>query len=252
VDPVFTHLLKMDPTGEQWLDALLELGLRATSTSPVPPGQRLVANHGPRWGKDEHKLPAPQALLECLVTHIDAQMVDASSSSAAARKKRHGLATGDANAITEALTKIRAGRRGRGWFVLEGPSMPDALLETEHAVVCIEGKRTEAKCTTHTSWMRTRSQLIRHMDAAMERYPSKQIYGLLIVEGDGDESATQPSAHWILQCAAQYESIMLDNSLPHRTADERERIANGILGVATWQSVCARVGPDWTSLPDVI
>jgi len=136
-------------------------------------------------------------------------------------------------------------------FVLEGESRPDALLETDTYVICIEGKRTEAVCTTHTTWMRTRSQLVRHMDAAIEAFPGKRVLGMLIVEGDGDATATTPSAHWQTECAAQTESTMLLDSLPHRNAIQREQIARGIVGVTTWQAVCQRFRLPWPPAADL-
>ena len=52
--------------------------------------------------------------------------------------------------------------------MLEGRSRPDACFETDAMLVVIEGKRTERKATAVTTWMRTRSQMLRHMDAALE------------------------------------------------------------------------------------
>ena len=52
--------------------------------------------------------------------------------------------------------------------MLEGRSQPDACFETDAMLVVIEGKRTERKATAVTTWMRSRSQMLRHMDAALE------------------------------------------------------------------------------------
>ncbi len=252
VNPIFNHLLATDCSGSQWLDALFALGSREAVTALVPRGQRLVADHGRRWGEKEVALPAPRALLEFLVQNIDDDLVSASSSEGVSLEKRQALARKDTVTVEEALNKLRSGPRGREWYVLEGPSKPDALLETAHAILCIEGKRTEASCTTHTTWMRKRSQLVRHMDAALEAFPDKQVYGLLVVEGDGGANALAPSEYWSAQCEAQYEQSMLNASLPHRSPAERVRIADGILGVTTWQAVCAKLGPAWSWVPDAI
>jgi hypothetical protein len=165
--------------------------------------------------------------------------------------KRTALADRHTGTIDEALDFLRAGRRGREWFVLEGPSRPDALLEGPALVLCVEGKRTERHCTTETTWMKQRSQLVRHMDAAMERFPGKRVLGLLIVEGDGDEQAKTPSDFWVAECNAQYEQAMIDGSLPHRSNAQRKQISDGILGVTTWQAVCAEFGIAWPPAPDV-
>jgi hypothetical protein len=252
VAPLFDLLLRRDVSGASWLDPLLSLGSRRDIVARAPRNQRLVAGHGRRWGDEEVSLDAPLSLLEHLVQNIDSSLLDASSGAGEARVRRAALAQCDPATVADALRRLRAGERGRHWFVLEGESRPDALLETPDLVVCIEGKRTETGCTTHTSWMRRRSQLVRHMDAAVERFPTKTVLGLLIVEGPGKAEATQPSPHWIAECATQYESSMIHDSLPHRSADGRARIAGGILGVTTWQASCAATGVDWASLPNAV
>lgn len=252
VVPVFDRLLERDESGQSWLGALMELGSRREIVASLPQSLRLVPHHGRRWGTNEVALPAPQDLLEHLVYNLDAALVDSCSDSGPALTKRTKLAAGDAGTIAEAISALRAGQRGKAWFVLEGDSKPDALLETAEAVLCIEGKRTEAKCTTSTQWMRRRSQLVRHMDAAMVRFPQKRILGLLIVEGDGDADSVLPSQHWQDECKMAYEPAMLTASLPHRPVSEHHLIREGILGVTTWQAVCRALHIDWRSLPDVI
>jgi hypothetical protein len=81
----------------------------------------------------------------------------------------------------------------------------------------------------------------------MEKYPGKRILGLLIVEGDS-QGAVSP--HWVNQCTAQYEQEMLNGSLPHRSVAERDILAAGILGVTTWQALCATTGVSFDDLPD--
>jgi hypothetical protein len=44
---------------------------------------------------------------------------------------------------------------------------------------------------------------------------------------------------------------MLAASLPHRTDSERQRIGSGLLGVATWQYVCATHELAWPPAPDL-
>jgi hypothetical protein len=232
-----------------WLDAVLATGSRSDIVATVPRGQRLVANHGPRWGTFEASVPAPISLLRYLVRNVDPRLVELSRDTGDTRAKRLALSKHNPATIEMAFEELNRGRRGREWFVLEGESRPDALLETEDLVTCIEGKRDESGCTTHTSWMPRRSQLLRHMDAALDAFPKKRVLGLLVVEGDGDANALAPAVRWIRECAAQYEQSMLDDSLPHRTSAQRRQIADGVLGVTTWQSVCAAVGVPWESLP---
>ena len=58
----------------------------------------------------------------------------------------------------------------------------------------------------------------------------------------------EPSQHWMAESEAAYSPNTLDASLPHRTPEELSRISAGILGVATWQAVCAATGIDWASI----
>ena len=252
VAPVFGQLLARDPSGASWLDAVIGLGSRTAVTATVPRGLRLVPAHGERWGKNEAALPAPQSLLLYLIENVAADRASRPDADNLTAMKRNGLASQDPATIREAREAILAGRRGKQWFILEGDSRPDALLETEQHIICVEGKRTEAACTTETEWMSMRSQLLRHMDAAVDRYPGKRILGLLIVEGEGEMDALQASEHWAAQSAMQHEEAMIRGSLPHRSASERRDIADGVLGVTTWQAVCAATGLDWASLPDLI
>lgn len=249
VAPVFDQLMAMDETGAAWLDRLIALGSRHDVSAHVPTGQRLVTNHPQRWGSTEASLPAPAELLEHLVQNLDPKRLATSTDTGTTLQKRTALAQRDPVVTAEALKALREGKRGRQWFVLEGESRPDALLEAQDVVLCIEGKRTEAGCTTETTWMELRSQLVRHMDAATEAYPNKRILGLLIVEGEGEPSTCSP--HWVAQSAAQYDDAMLRGSLPHRAPAERDRIAGGMLGVTTWQTVCSTFGIAWPPAPDL-
>jgi hypothetical protein len=254
VTPVFDCLYGVDPTGASWLHRLLLLGARdgrmPFSTSPLT----LVANHGRLWGDEEASLPAPMSLLEHLAQNLDPRLVDASGDTGDVVEIRRKLALKHPATVADALGNLRslreAGKRpGKQWFVLEGPSRPDALLETEGLVVCVEGKRTESACTTTTKFMTCRSQLVRHMDAAMDAYPKKRVLGLLIVEGPGGLNDPEPSQFWKAQSHAQYSDDMLRNSLPHRTLEQRQMIGDGIIGITTWQAVCAEFHIPWPPAP---
>lgn len=251
VAAVFDQLYSRDPSGSTWLRAVVGLGSHADVVASLPPDPRLVHDHGRRWGDQEQSLPAPLALLEHLVRNVDPSRAESNDASENTRRKRAALAARHASTIDEAVTLLPSGRRGRDWFVLEGHSRPDAILETEDLVICIEGKRTEAATTSHTTWMGARSQLLRHMDAASECYPGKRIIGLLIVEGDGGADVVEPSVHWMRESDAQFTPQMLSESLPHRSDVERASFAAGILGVTTWQAVCQTTGLTWPPSADV-
>jgi hypothetical protein len=245
VTPVFSQLRTTDPTGSSWLPGLLQLGSRASETSvPIGP-YGLVTGHLPTWGREELSLPAPLTLLEYLVKNVSLDRVAKSGDTGVVLEKRTALARRDPSTQSEALNALSKGQRGRRWYVLEGQSRPDATLILKTAVLVIEGKRTERSCTSKTKWMGARSQLIRHMDAATDYFPDKQVLGLLIVEGDGGPEAVAPSAYWEAQSRAQYLPQMLIDSLPHRTASERDKIKDGVLGVTTWQVICKQNHLPW-------
>lgn len=250
VVPVFDRLLAADPVGGAWLPGLLKLGSRATEVRLDTITPRLVADHVATWGKGELALSAPLGLLEFLVQTVTPAQVAASGDKGDVLAYRQQLARRNPKTVAEALRGLRSGSRGRHWYVLEGKSKPDATLEMLSAVLVIEGKRTERSCTSKTKWMGERSQLIRHMDGALEHYPGKRVLGLLLVEGDGGPEASRPTRYWLSESAAQYEPRMLASSLPHRTQEERVLLASGILGVATWQSVCAENRLPWPPVQD--
>ena len=150
------------------LDRLIRLGSRASKVDLPSPVGELVPGHPRSWGEDERPLSPPLGLLEWLVQNISAEAVAKSGTSEETVQKRLALARSDPDVLQDALTRLRAGKRGKKWFVFEGPSSPDAYLETDSIVVVVEGKRTEPTTTSHTTFMPKRSQLIRHIDAAWE------------------------------------------------------------------------------------
>lgn len=125
----------------------------------------LLAAHPRWWGKNERRLDPPQSLLRWLVSNACAPASDVLWGGPATRAKRKRLVARDPEAIDEALRLLETPATFRAWYVLEGLSQPDACFETDTLLVVIEGKRTERKATAVTTWMRTRSQMVRHMDA---------------------------------------------------------------------------------------
>lgn len=249
VVPVFDALMGADPSGTSWLHRLLLLGSRAAPEKLPSTCGRLRDGHPWWWGCRERRLPAPQDLLVWLVHNVTSTAVAKSRSSGRALTKRESVARRDSAAIEEALAGIRSGARGSEWFIFEGPSAPDAFLETPQLVLVVEGKRTERTTTTSTTWMERRSQLLRQMDAASEIADGRAVLGLLIVEGRHPDVMSVPS-DWAQACAADLEPEMVNASLPHRTEAERRKIADGVLGAVTWQRVCREFDLPWPPAPD--
>jgi len=234
----------MDCSGNPWLQGLIGLSRGANRISLPSGSVRLVDGHKPTWGRAEMALPAPLALLEYLIENIAEEDAVRSRDTGLVRSKRLALARRDQKTVMEGLSALRSSRLERQWFVLEGRSRPDATFEMPEAVLVIEGKRTERRCTSKTKWMGTRSQLLRHMDAALEYFSGKEIFGLVIVEGDEPNPLT-PSQHWHDELDAQRSTEMLAASLPHRSPHERSSIGRGVLGVITWQAVCKENRIPW-------
>jgi hypothetical protein len=92
--------------------------------------------------------------------------------------ERHPATTADA------LSKLDRGRQAKAPHLLEGPSQPDAYLATAELILVVEGKRTEEGPTTWTSWMRTRHQMLRHLDGAWEQRNGRAVLGPIIIEKD--------------------------------------------------------------------
>ncbi|MDP2858919.1 MAG: hypothetical protein Q8P50_13210 [Bacillota bacterium] len=223
---------------------LLELGSWAQDGRVPTPCGVLGLDHPCWWGRDERRLAAPLSLLEWLVRNVARDAVARSGDRGDTRAKRDALANRDPEVVDAALLHLRKGDRGRKWFVLEGHSAPDAFLETGELVFVVEGKRTEHSTTTTTKWMEKRSQLIRHMDAATEVAMGRPVLGLLLVEGDPTDPMAVP-ASWVEACAADVEPVLLNDSLPHRSHAERQALADGVLGAATWQRVCHEFAIPW-------
>ncbi len=89
------------------------------------------------------------------------------------------------------------------------------------------------------------------MDAAWEMRGSKTVLGLMVVEAPDDVEGSAPGSYWLSQADAQVEQGMLEDSLPHRTSKERAEIADGFLGVATWQRVCLEFHLPWPPIADI-
>jgi hypothetical protein len=157
----------------------------------------------------------------------------------------------DPMTLEEALGGLRMSRSGRAWYVLEGPSQPDVYLATGEVIVIIEAKRTETGPTTSTKWMRVRHQMLRHLDAAWDIRGERRVYGLFVVEAEG-ETDVAPEA-WRQAVDETVSPAILERSLPHRSEEVRSAIAGAVLGLVTWQTLCSRLGvPHEVLIPEVM
>ena len=233
--PFFDHLLERDPTGADWLCPLLGLPEHGCEGARPPTQPGGLLDHA--WGDNGRALGPPASLLRWLVRNL--KCLSSRKREDVQPPQRRVLIEGDPERIAEGLERLEGGARGRAWYVMEGPSYPDAYLATSDLVVVIEGKRTEAGPTTSTTWMPVRLQILRHLDAAFEVAGPRALVGFFMVEG-GEDSAL-PEV-WQEACAQTLDPELLEASLPHRTPEERERIAEAFLGAVTWQRAMAELG----------
>ena len=249
---MFNHLRESDRTGASWLDRLIRIGSRI-DLAKVPPDLGQVMNSLPSWGKGNEKpLPAPRELQEWLVRNISLEAVIENQVSEKSQEKREALAAGDPEVLSEALysiSRVPAGKVLRAkWYIFEGPSKPDAFVETDTFILVVEGKRTEPSLEIDTKWMEHRPQLIRHMDGAMTIAEGRTVLSLLLVEGRSDDPMTVP-VKWTCELEEHLQPDQLALSLPHRSDEERQLIVNGVLGIATWQRVCNEFSIRWPPAP---
>ena len=249
VAPVFDHLMSRDASASTWLQPLLALGSYSTQMADFNPGP-LLPCHEKLWGKTEKRLYPPKTLLRWLVKNASRPSSDTLWGGAETREKREKLVEHDRATIADALRSLDTRTQPGVWYVLEGRSAPDVFLETESAIIVIEGKRTERFATSVTTWMPKRSQMLRHMDAAYEIRGGKRVLGLMIVEGNGGADTVTVSDHWTQQAGEQILEQTQNDSLPHRGVEERRQIAAGFLGVTTWQRVCAEFSIPWPPYKD--
>lgn len=184
------------------------------------------------WGASERGLQPPKSLLRWLVHTVQPQAEEKG-------RERRRLFQKDSATIQAALDKIEAMDEwpGRAWYLLEGLTFPDVLIETPDTLIVIEGKRTERGPTTFSKWLPGRHQIWRHIDAAWEIRGHRRVYGMFIVEGQDDDEI--PAA-WVEAVHNARSDAALASSLPHRSQEEREALKACMIGVTTWQRLCTR------------
>jgi hypothetical protein len=227
--PVFNKLMDRDPSGLSWVNPLLRL---AEPECSVLPDIKPIIEWG--WGTTEHGLRPPTTLLEWLVRNPNSLRLEGlKQSRGRTRRLRELLIGGDCEVQCKALDRLQKPHRDRAWFVFEGVTKPDVYLETQNAIIVIEGKRTEADITRYTTWMPVRHQMLRHIDSAWDKRGGRVVLGMFVVEANGGD--VEVPQRWREVCAETVRPDVVDSSLPHRSPAERNEIAKAYIGVTTWQ-----------------
>jgi hypothetical protein len=84
--------------------------------------------------------------------------------------------------------------------------------------------------------MASRSQMLRHIDAAWEIRGRRDVYGFFVVEAD---DGTGVPANWVHAAVGTVSCDSIRSSLPHRSPEEQTEIAACFLGATTWQAIVA-------------
>jgi hypothetical protein len=243
---IFDALYRRDPTGSSWLPQLLALpernGRQRLSLKSEELGRiEIAAWSSPKrvggLGFSEAGIPAPDALLRWLVEYVEQpKSKNAWKTSESTQAKRRELIARNLEVQRDALARLSdSSLQDSRWEILEGPSYPDVFLQTPTVILVIEGKFTEARPTTSTTWLSGRHQMLRHIDAAWDQRAGRRVFGCFIVE---DVNAIG----WRRASDATVSAEALRSSLPHRTEAERRAIADAFLGITSWKALSDATG----------
>jgi hypothetical protein len=238
--PVFDLLQRR---ADDWVRVLLALN-QGSGAPAVDPTLNLEFQKG-YWGKSEHPLDPPVALLSWLIRNPTPLL-----SAETAHVERLQLAKGDPLMVGRALHALRTSAAPKGWHLLEGPTVPEVMLETPDALIVIEGKRSEAGAALDTTWHSGRHPIWRHIDAAWEIRGRRRVFGFFLVQGQESDGALP--AQWIAAMGEAMSAPVLEKSFPHRSTAERDAIAACFLGGTTWNRVCTTFGISLASLPRTV
>src|ERR1700726_4141650 len=120
-----------------WVRALLLLNREGSQSSVDLEGLDLKFHKG-YWGKTERSFDPPVALLSWLIRHPTPLLL-----APPAVPERTLLANGEPAVVARALHALRTSAAPKGWHLLEGPTVPDVMIETPDALIVIECKGSE-------------------------------------------------------------------------------------------------------------
>lgn len=223
VQPLF-DIIKDNP---REIDRLLSMmsGYRSTCVD--------YSGYKVSYGKCEKRLKPPKSLLVWQIENMEKLSqpkdfgVKKTSPSYLKRKK---FFERDPRLIDEARTLIAQDNLpSRGWYVFEGYTVPDIFIETRSHLIVGEAKRTESELTTKTTWLGTRDQLVRHIDAVIDS--SKEVLSFFLFSKQGFQDRFS-------QRMENYSNIeYLKCSLRHRDDDTIKKIANTFIGYSFWEDI---------------
>jgi hypothetical protein len=197
------------------------------------------------WGKTERSFDPPVALLSWLIRHPAPQLP-----APPVVAERTLLAEGEPAVVARALHALRTSAAPKGWHLLEGPTVPDVMIETPDALIVIECKSPGQNGTPNSAAVARRHPMWRHIDAAWEIRGRRRVFGFFILPGqepDGDVPPVVEAAF-----AEARSEVVLEANFPHRSTKERDAIATCFLGGTSWNLVCKEFNISLGSLPRTI
>ena len=248
IRPFFEALLRRDPTGSDWLPALLSpVGAQTALSEDLlnDPGEitQIVFQTETR---SEKAIGPPEAFCRWLLQNPDRMVWPRGTAGKFSpdtnrwRRDLMGLAENgpigkQKQAIAAGLEQLALkGVKGSSmkWWAFEGRTKVDCYIETERLRLYVEGKRTEA-LSSATAWYPARNQFVRNLEAAREH------------AGDVPFACIMMSESPICVNQAQ-----LDAGLPHLAPHERVGLLRRYLGNVTWGRACALTKVSFAELPD--
>jgi hypothetical protein len=201
--------------------------------------------HKGYWGKTERSLDPPVALLSWLIRHPTPQQL-----AAPVVPERTLLAEGEPAVVARALHALRTSAAPKGWHLLEGPTVPDVMIETPDALIVVECTSAGRIATPKSAAPTGRHPMWRHIDAAWEIRGRRRVFGFFIVP-DQQQGGDVPPAVEATFGEALGEAV-LEANFPHRSSKERDAITTCFLGGTAWNLVCKKFDISLSSLPRTI
>ncbi len=248
VVPVFDLIAEGQTSGASWLPKLLCLPIGSSKIVINPDWDLTIEERG--WGEKEKRLDPPVSLLSWLIRNPRMPNDGQLSNDPIKAQKRRELIEGSDVRLREALSLLRHNPIKENWHIFEGITQPDVFIQTPDVMIVVEGKRTETETTKKTKWMSGRHQMWRHIDCAWEIKGKREVFGLLIVEGD--PASDKVPTFWMNEARIIASREALTSSLPHRGQQETESIHQCFLGVTTLKKICKEFGIEWGRLPDLV
>lgn len=257
VRPFFQALFNMDRTGKSWLPELLrampmnqELAERLSlKSSPVVEGCDQKREYKDKIKLEECfecSIPPSHGFLEWALKNPDELTwpedgkktfkVDTQYK----RECLFGYHGADAqkdtmkNGLDELKNKgVYHSKAKKEWWAFEGFTKMDCLIETEHYLLGIEGKRTDT-VSPSINWFRKRNQIVRNIEVLAELAREKEKeYAFILITEDGENPLKEE--HFRV-------------SLPHNEGLVSELFKH-FLGCISWEHACKATGINFNDLP---